>query len=365
MLGSLQAGRALAALSVLAFHLSIMFREPRFGMQPILADYTSHGWLGVNFFFVLSGFIILLAHRRDIGQPRRGDDYLIKRFIRLYPVYWLITAVAVAGTLAFGGTKGLPVSLPDFATTMSLIHMNDFRAPIGPAWTLYHEILFYAFFLSLILHRHIGMMLMGLWVVIIAVFNLQDMTTESRFWSTFVAPSNLNFFLGMIAFGMMRKAPSRAVGGWILAAGLITIPIIYGWERTLNLVPDTVSPPLVQLAYSISFMLIIAGAAAIEKHGMILAAPLLSLIGDASYMLYLAHESVASMMLKLLKAAGLLNIIPHVPLYLGIYVVTVVACVIGYLLVEAPLLRKLRALLVRPRTATPPLQDQKTARSNA
>lgn len=365
MLGSLQAGRALAALAVLAFHLSIMFHEPRFGMQPILAEYTSHGWLGVNFFFVLSGFIILLAHRRDIGVRERGDNYVMKRFIRLYPVYWLVTAAAVAGTLAFGGVKGLPTTLPDFISTMSLVHLNDFRAPIGPAWTLYHEVLFYTFFLSLIIHRRTGMVLMGGWLAVIAVVNLMSIEGDSRFWATFVAPSNLNFFLGMAAFAIMNKASSRAIGGWILTAGLIAIPAVYGWELTWKLEPGTVSPPAVQLAYSAAFMLIIAGAAAMEKHGMVLTFPLLSVIGDASYILYLAHESVASMMLKLLKRAGLLEAIPHVPLYLGIYVTTVVTCVVGYLLVEAPLLKRLRALMLSRKARISAVQDPQPASSNA
>ncbi len=365
MLGSLQAGRALAAMAVLAFHLSVMFHEPRVGMPPILRDYTSHGWLGVNFFFVLSGFIILLAHRRDIRRPERAGNYVLKRFIRLYPIYWLVTIVALAGTLAVGGVKSFPTHPLDFASTLSLIHFNDFRAPIGPAWTLYHEVLFYAFFLCVIVHLRVGIGLMGAWLAIILGVNFFGATGDSLFWSTFVAPNNINFFLGIAAFGIMQKAPSRSIGGWILVAGLIAIPVTYGWERTLMLAPGVMAPPFIQIAYSTAFMLIVAGAAAMEKHGMVLTLPFLSLIGDASYILYLAHESVASMMLKLLKKVVLLTSIPHVPLYLGILVATIAACVIAYLLVEAPLLRLLRTLLIGRKTAAPPVRDQDQDRNFA
>src|SRR3546814_19253581 len=61
---SLQIGRGLAAMAVLAFHLSIMVTEPRFNLPPIFADYTSHGRLGVDFFFVLSGFLMRSEERR-------------------------------------------------------------------------------------------------------------------------------------------------------------------------------------------------------------------------------------------------------------------------------------------------------------
>src|SRR5271166_6887268 len=47
---------------------------------------------GVDFFFVLSGFVITYAHWRDIGRPERVKTYYIKRFLRIYPPYWIVTA---------------------------------------------------------------------------------------------------------------------------------------------------------------------------------------------------------------------------------------------------------------------------------
>src|SRR3546814_12797234 len=95
---SLQIGRGLAAMAVLAFHLSIMVTEPRFNLPPIFADYTSHGRLGVDFFFVLSGFIMPFAYAKDIGNPDRAGGYALKRFIRLYPLYWLLTVAILLGS---------------------------------------------------------------------------------------------------------------------------------------------------------------------------------------------------------------------------------------------------------------------------
>ena len=59
---SIQLGRALVALAVAAFHLSITFSDPRYGGQAVLSEWTNRGNIGVDFFFVLSGFIILKAH---------------------------------------------------------------------------------------------------------------------------------------------------------------------------------------------------------------------------------------------------------------------------------------------------------------
>jgi exopolysaccharide production protein ExoZ len=67
----IQSCRGLAAIAVAAFHLSIDVGDHRYLGHQILRWLTWRMNLGVDFFFVLSGFIILLAHEKDIGQPHR------------------------------------------------------------------------------------------------------------------------------------------------------------------------------------------------------------------------------------------------------------------------------------------------------
>ncbi len=69
-----------------------------FRFHSILA--TSHsaiafgfGHAGVDFFFVLSGFIIMHAHTADIGKPERLYRYLWRRATRIYPIYWIVTLI--------------------------------------------------------------------------------------------------------------------------------------------------------------------------------------------------------------------------------------------------------------------------------
>ncbi|MCR2346177.1 hypothetical protein NSP34_25335, partial [Salmonella enterica] len=45
----------------------------------VFLNFTHRGNLGVDFFFVLSGFIIVFAHYKDINQPKRAPEYLLKR----------------------------------------------------------------------------------------------------------------------------------------------------------------------------------------------------------------------------------------------------------------------------------------------
>ena len=54
------------------------------------------GYAGVEFFFVLSGFIMVLVHRRDFGQPSKALVFMRKRVVRIYPIYWLVMAFLLA-----------------------------------------------------------------------------------------------------------------------------------------------------------------------------------------------------------------------------------------------------------------------------
>src|SRR4051794_11170095 len=101
MLRVLQASRALAATSVAAFHLSVDMGLERYGGDAAFREFTRHGFRGVDFFFVLSGFIILFAHAGDIGKPQAWAEYLYRRWVRVFPIYWLYTAGFV-GLLLLG-----------------------------------------------------------------------------------------------------------------------------------------------------------------------------------------------------------------------------------------------------------------------
>lgn len=69
---SLQAGRAVAALMVVLFHIDSTFRSGEYWDRAIFGDWlVPAGGAGVCFFFALSGFIILHAHRSDIGRSGR------------------------------------------------------------------------------------------------------------------------------------------------------------------------------------------------------------------------------------------------------------------------------------------------------
>jgi peptidoglycan/LPS O-acetylase OafA/YrhL len=205
MIKSLQMGRGLAALAVVAYHLSSMFGDARHGASPVFSRLTAQGSLGVDFFFVLSGFIIVFAHSRDIGRPEQLGSYLFKRFVRIYPMYWLFTALVILGAVFTGGVSHVPKTLGDIATTISLVRFTHADMPITPAWTLCREILFYTFFAGLILNRIVGAMVLGLWFLAVAATFRYVPHGQWSFTNDVLSAENLSFVFGVTAHRVGKK----------------------------------------------------------------------------------------------------------------------------------------------------------------
>ena len=119
---SLQAGRALAALLVVLFHLGLIVADAKYFEVPWVATPFRWGDAGVEFFFVLSGFIIASAHAADISRPARLIPYLQRRMIRIYPPYWIIFALVSVMALSLAATRAtLPTDLGTLAEAWFLL----------------------------------------------------------------------------------------------------------------------------------------------------------------------------------------------------------------------------------------------------
>lgn len=330
MISTLQAGRAIAAVSVAAFHLTINMASPRYGGTEVFDEVTRYGKHGVDFFFVLSGFIILLAHARDIGHPGAWTNYLYRRFVRVYPIYWLYTLGFVAVLLVAGGTDAtMPDNALDWLTSLSLIRFTDATPPLGQAWTLFHEVGFYTVFSILILNRMAGLVALGLFAAGSVVFHPdpQDLTRTAS--NVYLALYNLYFVFGMIAYRLYKrggKGVAEALVGTVVTIGALAAP----WHEKLS--------PLV-LAAGLALML--AGLAKLEKSGFLSVPRWLTFVGNASYSIYLTHINVEGLLLKIMAKLGLAALLGPYLTYFVVLAGTVGVGCVAYVLVERPLLTML------------------------
>lgn len=344
MIRSLQMARGLAALAVTLFHTSGMFADPRFGFDRPFWAWTARGDLGVDFFFVLSGFIIMMAHHRDIGHPERLGNYAFKRFVRIYPMYWIFTLLVVLGAAAIGGVSTVPHRPADVASVTTLIRFSGFSTPVATAWTLFHEMLFYGFFALLIFRRWLGIVALALWFGTVAVLFHYMAFGAWSFLGTLLSAHNLSFLFGIGAYFLTsRLGRNGAMACLVAAAGLIVLTFwLEGrWGQT---------DPL-RLGYNLEFAMLIASVVALERYGRIRESVLLAAIGNASYTLYLCHENIGALALKLAVRVGLARWLDHHVLYCLIVVGIVVFSLVVYRYVEAPLLHLSRRWYARRRDA--------------
>ncbi|MGZ5201292.1 MAG: acyltransferase family protein [Telluria sp.] len=347
MIKTLQAGRALAAISVAAFHLSLNMGASRYGGTPVFRDVTQYGKHGVDFFFVLSGFIILFAHSRDIGHPSAWGNYLYRRFVRVYPIYWLYTLVFVLVLMVAGGTDAsMPGNLPDWLTSLTLVRFTPVAPPLGQAWTLFHEVTFYAVFSVLILNRKLGLLALGAFMVVAFVFYPAEAGELPRTaFNVYTSDYNLYFLCGMGAFLLYRKGgngPAEALCGAAMAVVALAIAAL--------------PVPLARLLLASGLALMLSGLATLETTGRLGIQGWLAFAGDASYSIYLTHINVEGVLLKItarLHANALLG--PHIVFFI-VLAATIAAGCLAYVLAERPLLKLLRRGQGRTKEvgATPP-----------
>ncbi len=143
--------RAVAAGLVIWFHLTLML-TPLAGKDPALLGFlhtlprtVDLGRMGVMIFFAISGFVIC----RSFGGPREsgGRRFVIKRFCRLYPAFW----VSLPGGLLVCWLTGQPLTwltLPANATMAPALLFGQ-PALLGVYWTLEIELIFYGLCLGL------------------------------------------------------------------------------------------------------------------------------------------------------------------------------------------------------------------------
>jgi peptidoglycan/LPS O-acetylase OafA/YrhL len=144
--------RALAALLVLGLHTDLNVPADATVILPFLA----RGYLGVDFFFVLSGFIITHVYFASLAQPTRNavQIFLWHRFIRLYPVH--VTVLAALVVLVYlARVNHIPLNHPqewrgaEIPWQLTLLHAWGVTAKPGwnaPSWSISAEWFAYLLF---------------------------------------------------------------------------------------------------------------------------------------------------------------------------------------------------------------------------
>jgi len=347
MIRSLQVFRALAAMFVMVQHLNIALIK-YFGGTVTNETLMPLGRFGVQFFFVLSGFIIYHAHREERLDRSRLAPYLGKRVCRIYPIYWVVTlAVLPAWYLMPSFGEEYHRSFSALITSLLLIpQSHDPHLTVG--WTLLHEVLFYAYFSLFFLTRHFGR-LTALWAGMIGLYYL--FPTGNWLADFLFSPHQLLFFAGIIIAAQRDRLAARLSGPRLFALG---IALAIGGLATALLQVREIYPTLL---FGAAALALVTASATGGIERLFARQHLLVFLGAASYAIYLIHFPL---MIGFSKVLAKIDERISLPLPLVIALLFGCALLAGVLLhlwVEKPLLALSSRLLNPPTRAGEPLAD--------
>ncbi|MBC7800268.1 MAG: acyltransferase [Gemmatimonadaceae bacterium] len=347
---TLQALRAFAAGLVVFYHTNqAIFGNPKYWLDRPFGDFLQFGRAGVEFFFVLSGFIIYAAHRRDIGRSGQLAGFAWKRFRRVYPVYWLLlfAVVPIYFTVPSFG-DGTAQDAGTVVDSVLLIHIFGTREILTVSWTLFHEIAFYGVFALLIVNRLFGGLVMGAWLVSSAVWAVMPSIIPPGI-ATYLSPLNLLFGMGMGAAWVIGRM--RPPLPWALTCAGTVLFLGAGAEEAWG---DLLARGPLAILYGIGSSLIVVGAVELERAGKVRVPRALVFLGNASYSVYLVHFVALSMLAKAAVWAVGYVAIPHALIFLFLVAGSVTAGVVYHVLVEIPLLRAMAR--IKPLTGRKPVE---------
>lgn len=336
---SLQVCRGIAAFLVMLLHLGFAIAAPKYFGIAGFGIPVSFGHTGVEFFFVLSGFIITYVHWNDISRPSALPRYLQRRFVRIYPIYWIVFIGVFLAALAIPETRVAVLHdsglIFKSLALMPLDLAHTSAAVIVVGWTLEYEVAFYAIFALAIINR---------WLIVIAVLLLLctyvSCAHGCEFPASFVAKNITPLFgIGALVAVFERK-------GWTVRRpiAVVSIATVCFFALGIAEIVDRAftSTSLQRIFLGLASGLIIAGLVGWEKGKV--QKPnfgVLQLLGDASYVLYLVHYPLISALSKIC-----VRLLPRT--YFGAaiaYGVILGACltvaVAVHLWIEKPLLRSL------------------------
>jgi peptidoglycan/LPS O-acetylase OafA/YrhL len=339
--GGIEAARGVAAVLVAGYHGARLVAQPRYaGLVPaggLFGDFN----VGVDFFFVLSGFLITWVHWADIGRPDRIGHYAMRRVTRIYPAYWLVLVPMLVARLFHVGSTATTLPLP-WTILCSLFLLPNAVPPIlGVAWTLVFEMLFYVLFgLAMLAGRRSALIGAGLWAATIVAGNI--IGPPSSFPGAFLlSPYNLEFLLGVGAASLLKRRrvpapPLVAACGAVAFIGLMLFRV----ERLTG-----ESDLAFHLIFGACAAMFVLGTVELERSGRAAVPAWLALLGAASYAIYLVHSVVEPV--ALLAAWRWIAALPPRLITVALMAVGTAAGVIFHLLVERPLMLVIRRALRR------------------
>jgi len=324
---SIQTLRAIAVMMVVFYHShwAAQGKHTDFFQVPLLSDF---GYLGVQLFFCISGFIMAHVATKDDFAPK---SFLRRRFWRIVPLYWvtLLLIMLISFTSNIFDKQVETLGVWGIAKSFLMLPMQEYPL-LSPGWSLEHEVIFYIIVALVVPFA-------GLRVLFLTIFALWVIGLNYYGWDYHLFSKNhIYFALGIAAYWLRKKNPvllglGSALG---LIAGYLSL---YGFFQF--------SSAAKSLSLAIGFSFLISTLVSLEYRGTRFP-QLFVRIGNISYSLYLVHVFVY---IGFEKVAWKINANPEAWRLLGLIAAIIIAN-LTYKYLETPLHKTGNAFNLKPKS---------------
>ncbi|WP_333902053.1 acyltransferase [Enterobacter wuhouensis] len=345
---SIQYLRGIAAILIILFHSTAL-------IGPDWKSIVRNGMVGVDVFFIMSGFIIyyITTNKSEI-TPRK---FFTKRFFRIFPpfifVWFIVSCVSYQNTPFIEVIKSLLLFHTDYNSSAPAFQFNL----IGPAWTLTYEIYFYAIFCfaGFVTYKYRGLtsslMLIFIPILLQLYFNgsfSYQANIKANFHLTSILQAPLKIlsnamlweFTGGIALAFLflkyRKGLNRINYSIRAVTSIILLTIFIQQIFFANVHPQGIGGLFWPSLALVTSALIAEDLFSFEVKS-------LSFLGDISYSLYLSHWSIIKIFVTFYPTSW--NNSHGVAGLVAFIAICILVSYIMYVAIEKPSIRLARKLL--------------------
>jgi len=316
--------RGIAALSVVLFHFTYGYD---YGLGIINSNkfYFTYGKLGVNLFFMISGYVIFMT-LNNVQQPL---DFIVSRFARLYPAYWCAIIFSIIFVNIFDNPfEYEKVSIKQILLNFTMLqHWFKVKDIDGAYWTLSVELTFYIIMFTLYILdqlKKIELYCLG-WLILTYLCVSFKIPFENYLNELFILKYSPLFIAGILLFRFKVHGNSVLRYTLLLLSLIVEISILYSINSDWITVTIIISFYIILLAF-------VKDKIYIKKNRALL------FFGTISYSLYLIHENIGLTIIYNLK-----NIFDFQPFYIitSFVIVVAIASLITYT-IERPVMDKIK-----------------------
>ncbi len=266
--------------------------------------------------------------------------YVERRVTRIYPLYWIATALA----LVAAGLSNHPFPTPEsIVTSLMLLPTVDFPV-VNVAWTLQQEMLFYTIFAFLIWKQRVGLIIFAAWLALLIGLQVHPISYDFGLLVKLRSYFNFEFFMGMGAAwltGRVKFATPRLA----LMIGLVAFISVGVAEDTRTVSNFSI---FTHLAYGFAATSMVVGLVSWERSGGFVVPRILTILGSASYSIYLVHLLVIGAIWQVLLLLKLDTALSAWVAYILLVSGAAIGGVVVSNLIEKPVIADIRRRLTVP-----------------